>query len=166
MDYIEVKQRKDILKLGIKDEEGNVVLDENGKEIFIEFDLGDIDLPLNYNRCVEGVKNAQAKLKNQLIIINKKQDHKTKGFLTANEEAKVKAMKQFYKETEEAMDLFLGKGGTKKYLNGRKPYWEMWDDINESLKPHLSKMKLTVDDMTERIKEKYKVAESDVLTSD
>ena len=54
------------------------------------------------------------------------------------------------------MDLFLGKGGTKKYLNGKNPYWEMWDDINEALKPHLSKMKLTVDDMAERIKEKYK----------
>ena len=42
----------------------------------------------------------------------------------------------------------------------------MWDDIDEMIKPYYPKMKLTVDDMTDRIKEKYKVSESDVLTDD
>ena len=64
------------------------------------------------------------------------------------------------------MDLFLGDGGTKKFLNGRKPYWEMFDDLSEALEPHLDKMKLTVTDMTDRIKEKYKVDESDVLSNE
>ena len=166
MDYIKVKERKDILRLGIIDAKGNIVKDKNGNEVYLEFDLGDIELPLKYNRCVSEIKDAKNRLKSQLIIINKKQDHTTKGFLTANEEAKVKAMKQFYREMETAMDLFLGVGGTQKYLNGKNPYWEMWDDLDESLKPHLGKMKLTVNDMAERIKQKYKVVESDVLTSE
>jgi len=163
---IRLKKRNDIFRLGIIDENDKVVIDENGNEVYLEFDLADIELPLKYNKCINLMNQARKNLKAQLIIIDKKQDHKGKQLLSSNEEAKTKAVKQFYKEMEEAMDLFLGKGGTRKYLNGRNPYWEMWDDISEALEPHLEKMKLTVSDMTDRIKEKYKVTDSDVLTND
>lgn len=162
-DIIKLKKRKDILVLGLVDEDGNVIKDEKGNNAFLEFDLGDIDLPLKYNRCVNQIEEARKKLKTQFIIIDKKQDHKGKQFLSYNEEQKAKAVKQFYKDMEVAMDLFLGEGGTQKYLNGRNPYWEMWDDISESLEPHLGKMKLTITDMTDRIKSKYKVIEDGVL---
>lgn len=166
MEYISLNKRKDILQLGFKDKDGNVVKDKNGNEVFIEFDLGDIELPLRYNRCLNQIEQARKNLKAQFIIIDKKQDHKGKQLLSSNEVEKVKAMKQFYKDMEVAMDLFLGQGGTQKFLNGSNPYWEMWDDIDEMLKPYYDKMKLTVTDMTNRIKEKYKVTESDVLTND
>lgn len=166
MDYIKIKEKKDILRLGIIDEQGQIVKDEYGKEVCLEFDIGDIELPLKYNKCVNSIENARKELKRQFLVIDKKQDHKGKQLLSANEEAKAKAVKQFYKKMEEAMDLFLGDGGTRKYLNGRNPYWEMFDDISEAIEPHLNKMKLTVTNMTDRIKEKYKVAESDVLTND
>ncbi len=165
-DIIKLKKRKDILKLGLVDEDNNVIEDEKGNYAFLEFDLGDIDLPLKYNRCVNQIEEARKKLKTQFIIIDKKQDHKGKQLLSNNEEQKAKAVKQFYKDMEVAMDLFLGEGGTQKYLNGRNPYWEMWDDISESLEPHLGKMKLTITDMTDRIKSKYKVVEDDVLTDE
>ena len=166
MDYIKLKKKQDIFQLGIIDEKGNIVKDNNGNEVCIEFDLSDIELPLKYNRCINLIEEARRKLKSQMIIIDKKQDHKGKQLLSSNEEAKAKAIKQFYKEMEVAMDLFLGENGTRKYLNGRKPYWEMWDDISEALEPHLAKMKLTVTDMTKRIKEKYKIEENDVLTNE
>lgn len=166
MDYIKIKERKDIFRLGIMDEEGNIVKDEKGKEVCLEFDLADIELPIRYNRCINEVNNAKRKLKNQLIIIDKKQDHKGKQMLSANEEAKSKALQLFYKEMENAMDLFLGEGGTRKYLNGRNPYWTMFEDLSEALEPHMGKMQLTITDMTERIKSKYKVTESDVLTNE
>ena len=86
--------------------------------------------------------------------------------LSANEEAKAKALQLFYKEMENAMDLFLGEGGTRKYLNGRNPYWTMFEDLSEALEPHMGKMQLTIKDMTNRIKNKYKVSESDVLTNE
>lgn len=166
MDYIKIKKNKDIFRLGIIDEKGNIVKDEKGEEVCLEFDLADIELPLRYNRCINEINNAKRKLKNQLVIINKKQDHKGKQMLSANEEAKVKALQQFYKEMECAMDLFLGQGGTRKYLNGRKPYWTMFEDLSEAIEPYMDKMQLTVEDIENRIKSKYKVEESDVLTNE
>lgn len=166
MDYIKLKEKKDIFKLGIIDEQGNVVKDDKGNEVCLEFDLGDIDLPIRYNKCVNLIKEAKRKLKSQMIIIEKKQDHKGKQLLSSNEQATVYAVKQFYKDMEVAMDLFLGEGGTRKYLNGRKPYFEMFDDISEAIEPYMGKLDLTVNNMTERIKNKYKVTDSDVLTDE
>lgn len=166
MDYIQLRKRNDIVRLGIKDEDEDVIKDENGNEVCIQFDLGDIELPLKYNKCVNLIEQARKNLKMQFTIINKKQDHKGKQLLSSNEVAKVNALRQCYKEMEIAMDLFLGEGGTRKFLNGRNPYIEMWDDISEALNPYMDKMKLTVEDMETRIKEKYKVTESDVLTND
>lgn len=166
MEYIKLKNKKDIMQLGFQDEEGNIMKDENNKEIYIQFDLGDIDLPLKYNKCVNLLEQARKNLKAQMIIINKKQDNKGKQLLSSNDVLKVKAFKQCYKEMEEAMDLFLGKGGTRKFLNGRSPYIEMWDDISEALEPYMEKMKLTVSDMEQRIKQKYKITDNDVITNE
>ena len=163
MDYINLKKRKEVFKLGIIDEEGQIIKDEQGNEIVLEFDLGDIELPLKYNRCINEINLARSTLKRQLNIIRKKQDHKGKQLLSSNEELKIKAMKEFYRDMEKAMDLFLGEGGTKKFLNGKSPYREMFDDLSEAIEPFLEKMKISVSDMTARIKNKYKIKESDIL---
>ena len=43
----------------------------------------------------------------------------------------------------------------------------MFDDLSEALEPYMDKMKLTVTNMTKRIKDKYKIEEeSDVLTNE
>lgn len=110
MEYINLKERKDIVRLGIADEKGEPVFDAKGSEVCLEFDLGDIDLPLRYNKCINLIKDAKRKLKTQIAIINKKQDSKGNGLLSHNEQEKVKAVKQFYKDMEIAMDLFLGQG--------------------------------------------------------
>ena len=169
MDYIKLIERKDILRLGIIDENGNIAKDEKGNEIYIEFVLGDVDLPLNYNKCITKINEAEKKLKAQIIVIDKKQDTKKKGaLLSSNNEAKAKALKEFYKQLQEAMDLFLGEGGTAKFLNGRKPYFEMFDDLSEALEPFKDKLKLTMSDMTNRLKSKYKLKEKndEVLTDE
>ena len=154
--YIKLKEKKDVFKLGIIDEDGNIVKDANGKEVCLEFDLADIKLPLRYNQCVNDIKRAKINLKSQMVIIDKKQDRQRKNCLSVNEELKAKAIEK----------LFLGKGGTKKFLNGRNPYWEMFDDLSEAIEPYMDKMKLSVNDMTNRIKEKYKIKESDILRNE
>lgn len=160
-DYINLKKR-DILKIGIKDENGLSKVDQNGNEIYIEFDLEDINLPENYSKCVYLVKKASSTLKNDMIIINKKQDSKGKGFMTKNEELKLQALKKFYKSTEEAMDLFLGKGGTTKIF-GNSRYLTMFDDLAEMLEPIMPKLKVNMDSIEKKIKAKYSISNGNVL---
>ena len=64
-------------------------------------------------------------------------------------------LQEFYKREMEALDLFLGQNGTNKLLNGRKPYYSMYEDISEILEPIMPKLKLRADDIVNKIKEKY-----------
>ena len=62
-----------------------------------------------------------------------------------------------------ALDLFLGEGGTEKLLNGRKPYYSMYEDISEILEPVLPLIKERTIDITDKIKQKYSNIDKDVI---
>ena len=147
-DFIKLK-KSSILKIGIKDEEGN----DTGEHL--EFDMEDIELPLRLNECEARHRKNLEYLKMQFTIIDKKEDKKGKFILSWKEEEKLKILKEFYKREMEALDLFLGQNGTNKLLNGRKPYYSMYEDINDMLEPILPKLKLKADDIANKIKEKY-----------
>ena len=157
-DFIQLK-KDNILRIGIKDIEGN----DTGKHL--EFDLEDIELPLRLNECDAKHRKNLEYLRNQFVIIDKKEDKKGKFILSWKEEEKLKVLQEFYKREMEALDLFLGENGTKKLLNGRKPYYSMYEDINDMLVPILPKLKLKADDIANKIKEKYsnKATEKNVL---
>lgn len=147
-DFIQIK-KDDILRIGIKDANGV----ETGEHL--EFDLEDIELPLRINECeIRHKKNVEF-LRNQFLIIDKKEDKQGKYVLSWKEEEKLKVLKEYYKREEEALDLFLGEGGTRKLLNGRNPYHSMYDDINEILEPIMPKFKLRADEIANKIKTKY-----------
>lgn len=147
-DFIQLK-KDNILRIGIKDIEGN----ETGEHL--EFDLEDIELPLRLNECEARHRKNLEFMRNQFIIIDKKEDKKGKFILSWKEEEKLKVLQEFYKREMEALDLFLGQNGTNKLLNGRKPYYSMYDDINEMLEPILPKLKLRADDIAKKIRQKY-----------
>lgn len=154
-------ERNNILQVGI--------LDENGKDTgeYLEFDVEDIELPLRLNRSSSIHKENVRKLQSSLMIIDKKKDFTKRGqILSNNEKEKIKAIKQFYADEEKALDLFLGEGATKKLLNGRNPYYSMYEEFNKLLEPILPKLKCNIDNLSEKIKDKYKTVESDVITSD
>lgn len=154
--FIQLK-KDNILRIGIKDTDGNATGEH------LEFDLEDIDLPLRINQCdMQHKKNVQ-NLKMQFAIIEKKEDKKGKFILSWKEEEKLKVLKNFYEKEMEALDLFLGKGGTKKLLNGRSPYLSMYDDIGEILEPIMPKLKVKADDIADKIKSKYGSKKEDVL---
>lgn len=157
-DFIQLK-KDNILRIGIKDIQGN----DTGEHL--EFDLEDIELPLRLNECEAKHRKNLEYLRNQFVIIDKKEDKKGKFILSWKEEEKLKILQEFYKREMEALDLFLGQNGTNKLLNGRKPYYSMYEDINDMLVPILPKLKLKADDIANKIKEKYsnKVAEKNVL---
>lgn len=142
--------KDDVLRLEIRTNDGK----STGE--FLEFDLEDIELPLKYQEMSEMEKRNQQNLRNQFLIIDKRQDVKGKKLLSKNEEDKIKALNDFFKKEEEIYDMFLGKGGVKKLLNGRKMGWTSLKNIDEIIKkqimPHFD---LSMERITNKVKEKY-----------
>lgn len=148
--YIQLKENKDILKLRIRDTEGN----DTGE--FLEFNLEDIELPIRYQQIIEDDKKNRADLRNKFVIIDKQQDHKGKKLLSYNEEQKIKAMQDFYKKEVEIYNMFLGKNGVEKLLNGRELSWSTLDEIDEIIENAiLPKLKVNAEDIKKKIMSKY-----------
>lgn len=149
--YIQLN-KSDVLKLEIVTDDGT----KTGE--FLEFDLEDIELPLRYQDLVEQDKKNKTNLRNQLVIIDKKQDVKGKRLLSKNEEEKVKALKNFFDKEIEVYNMFLGENGVQKLLNGRKFGWTTLQEIDEIIKeqitPHID---LSMEKITNKVKSKYKV---------
>ena len=155
--YIQLK-KDNILRIGIRDAQGN----DTGHHL--EFDLEDIELPLRLNQCEAQHRKNIEDLKAQFIIIDKKEDKKGKYLLTWKEEEKIKALKDFYLKDIKALELFLGEGMVSKLLNGRNPYYSMYDDISEMLEPIMPKLKINAENIVAKVKEKYgNKKDSDVL---
>lgn len=157
---IQLKESKDVLRLKIKDEKGN----DTGN--FLEFNLGDLDYLLVLQDMMEADKKNREYLKNQYTIIDKKEDHKGKKLFSSNEEAKIKATNEFFKKEAEIYDMFLGKDGVKKLLNGRKLTLARLDEIDEIIeKAILPKLQIKAEDIKKDIMEKYsnKTKRDDVI---
>lgn len=125
-----IKLKKDnVLKVRIQDEDGN----DTGN--FLEFDLEDISLPLRIQQLQDEHKKNLNYIKMSFALIDKKPNKEGKKILSSNEEEKLKVIKAFYEKEMKILDLALGKGATEKLLNGRNPYYEMFDDIISYLEP-------------------------------
>jgi hypothetical protein len=155
--YIQL-QKNDILKLGIKDAEGN----DTGN--FLEFDLEDIELPLRLQEMSEKIKKIRMDTHNKLKILEKKQDHKGKKLLSYKQEEEIKIMQDFYKRETDAYNMFLGENGVEKLLNGRKLNWSILDEIGELIEKQIApKLKLNEETIAEKIKRKYGSKRDDVI---
>ena len=149
-----IKLSKDnILRLKIETSDGK----DTGE--VLEFDLEDIEMPLRYQELLEKDKKNKENLKNQMLIIDKRQDVKGKKLLSKNEEDKIKAVNEFFKKEVEVYNMFLGEHGVEKLLNGRKLGWtslqEIDDIIANQISPHLN---MTMENITDKVKEKYSKA--------
>lgn len=156
--YIQLKKDESILRFGIRDENGN----DTGE--FLTFNLQDIELPIRYQELIEKDKQNRLSIKNQFDIIDKKQDHKGKKLLSANQEAKIKAMNNFYEKEIEVYNMFLGEKGVQKLLNGRQLSWGTFDEIDDIINDFiLPKLKLNAQNIKEQIMQKYKAKEDGVI---
>ena len=129
--FIQLKERDSVLKIGIKDSKGN----DTGE--YLKFDLERVNYPLMLNECVELHKKNLEWIKDQLLILEKKEDKKGKKLLSYKQEEGIKLYVKFYDKEIEALDMFLGKGATRKILqaNDDEPYYSMFDDIVELIQP-------------------------------
>lgn len=151
MEKIHLKN-ENILRLAVTTDMG----EETGE--YLEFDLEDIELAFIYQDIIEKLKQSRKKLKNQILIIEKRQDHKGKKLMSYNEESKLRAINEFYKEQTEIYNMFLGKNGVQKLLNGRKLRWTTLREIDEIIEKQIApKLDITMDNITKKIKEKYSV---------
>lgn len=145
--------KDDVLRLGIVDSEGN----DTGEHL--EFNLSDIELPLRYQDLIEKDKKNKEYLKNQMVIIDKRQDVKGKKLLSKNEEDKIRALNDFFIKEIQVYNMFLGPRGVEKLLNGRKFTWTTLQEIDEIIEkqiaPHLD---VNMKKITEKVKEKYSQA--------
>lgn len=149
-----IKLNKDeILRLEIVTSDGK----KTGN--YLEFDLEDIELPLKYQELLEKDEKNKKNLRNQLLIIEKRQDVKGKKLLSKNQEDEIKALNDFFKKEKDIYDLFLGKGGFDKLLNGRAMTWTVFEEIDElivnQILPHLD---LSMTRIQDKVKEKYSQA--------
>lgn len=153
-------KRENVLKLKLKNEMG----EDTGE--YLEFDLEDIELPLRYQQALEEHKKNYNSLKNQLLIISKKEDHTGKKFLSSNQEASLIALSEFYKKEIKIMDLILGEGKTQMILDKvmrRKPYLTMFNDIMESIEEVSDLFNVGYSSIEEKIKQKYSKVEDNIL---
>lgn len=146
-----IKLNKDnVLRLEIQKNNG----ESTGE--FLEFDLEDIEIPLKYQELLEKDKKNKEHLRNQMLIIERRQDVKGKKLLSKNEEDKIKALNEFFNKEVEVYNMFLGENGVQKLLNGRRLGWTTLEEIDkiieEQIQPHLD---LSMKNITDKIKEKY-----------
>ena len=127
--------------------------------------MEDIGLLLRYQELLEKDKKNREHLRNELLIIDKRQDVKGKKLLSKNEEDKIRAINDFFKNETEVYNMFLGERGVEKLLNGRKLGWTSLQEIDEiitkQITPYLDN---NMNNIAEKIKKKYgKIEQSDVL---
>jgi len=147
--FIQLNKR-DVLRLRIRTEEGK----ETGE--YLEFDLEDIELPLKYQELIEKDKKNKENLRNQMLIIDKREDVKGKKLLSKNEEDKIRALNDFFIKEIAVYNMFLGPRGVEKLLNGRRFGWETLDEIDKIIEkqiaPHID---INMKKITDKVKEKY-----------
>ena len=81
-----------------------------------------------------------------------------KKILSKNQEDKIKCAQEFYKKEKEIYDMFLGEGGVDKILHGRKLEWNTFNEIDEIISEYIApKLEFNIDNMTNKLKEKYKI---------
>lgn len=134
------------------------IVDSNGKDTgeIISIDLEDIELPLKYQDLLEQDKKNKKWIRDQFIIIDKRQDVKGKKIMSKNEEDKIKALNEFFKKEVEIYNLFLGENGVQKLLNGRKLAWTSLKGIDKIIeKQILPYLDMNMTNITKKIQENY-----------
>lgn len=161
--YIQLN-KDDRLKLEIITEDGKTTGE------YLIFDLEDVELPLKLQNMLEEHKKNRQWIRNQEIIINKREDVKGKKLMSKNQEDMVKAVNEFFRKETEIYNEFLGENGVQKLLNGRPMGWTRLQEIDEIIDKYIMpKLEMNKENIKEKIKRVYgnvKVEDEEVLKED
>lgn len=102
-------------------------------------------------------------IRDELLIIQKKQDFTKKGELMSNNERlQYEAVKKYYENQKNTFDLFLGKGGVDKLLYGRELEWDTIEEIENIItKQIVPQLDVTMNKISKDIIKKYNVKKED-----
>jgi len=144
-------EEKNVLRFNVKKANG----DDTG--LVIKIDLQDIELPLRISKMDEIHKKNVSLLKQKSQVLEKKEDKKGNKLLSWKQEEQIKLLREFYDSEEKALDMLIGQGMTKKILKAidRYPYYDMFDDIVNSLEPVFGIIEKETESMFDDIKKKY-----------
>lgn len=144
-----------------------VIEDENGNKTGekLTFNLNDIELPLKLQKLIDEEKKLRDWFNKEIVIINKRQDHKDKDKIySKNEEDEIIAANKYIKDEAKLLEEFLGEGSVKKLLNGRPLGWDTLHEIDQIVKTQLTPyFNQNALDFKKLIKEKYGAETNDVL---
>lgn len=148
--YIQLKKDENAIVFKIRDTEGN----DTGN--VLEFNLTNIDLLERYQELLERDKKNRQELKNSLLILEKKQDHKGKNLLSYKEEEQLRLYREFYNKEIEVYNIFLGENGVQKLLNGRELTWFTLNEIDEIIEKVIyPKLQISAKNVRKEIMQKY-----------
>lgn len=163
MENIKINNRQGVLKIRLNNLNDEPILNSKGEEVFWEFDIQDIELVETWTDIVEQHSKNEIWHRNQLVIIKKRKDVKGKYSDSKNTEDILEAYKEFSRKEIANLNRFLGENGVEKFLNGRKPYYEMFNDISNAIEQVLPYFEKAIEEFKKDIKEKYKTKEEDIL---
>ena len=84
-----------------------------------------------------------------------------KKLLSANQEAKIKAIQDFYKKEVEVYNMFLGEHGVEKLLNGGKLSLNTFEQIDEIILTYIKpKLVISGENIKKKIMQKYSTQEN------
>ena len=146
------------------------IITDDGKPTgeYLVFDLEDIELPLKYQKLLEEEKKNRQWIRNQEIIINKREDVKGKKLMSKNEEDLIRAVNEFFNKEIEIYNMFLGENGVQKLLNGRPMGWTRLKEIDEIIEKYIiPKLDIKKESIKDKIKNKYgNIQDKEVLKED
>ena len=146
------------IQLGKDDRLKLEIVTEDGKSTgeYLIFDLEDIELPLRLQQCLEEHKKNRQWIRNQEIIINKREDVKGKKLMSKNEEDMIRSLNEFFNKEIEIYNKFLGENGVQKLLNGRPMGWTRLKEIDEIIEKYIMpKLEISKDKVKDKIKSVY-----------
>lgn len=150
--YIQLN-KSNIIRLGIRTADG----EDTGE--FLEFDFEDLELPLKYQELLEKDKKNREWARNQIRIIEKREDVKGKKLFSKNQEDEIKVINEFFKKEVEVYNMFLGENGVQKLLHGRKLGWTTLDEIDELIEKYIAPhIEMSKENIEKKIREKYSKA--------
>ena len=159
-------EEKKFIKLeGSKDTRRFWITTRDGKETgeYIEINLEGISMLDKIDQFYHDYPKNRKWIRDELLIIQKKQDFTKKGQLMSNNQRlEYEAVKIYYQMQKQGFDLFLGTGGVDKLLYGRDLEWDTIEEIEKIISEQIiPDLDVSMENIKNKIIKKYNVDKKD-----